>query len=114
MRSNKSQARRERSDMSSGKSLKIRRIYIVHDGDRIVMAGNVVARNANRPLVFVKMESFFHSEVKAEICWISKSICAAHQLLLVIHDAVREARVVFHEITTQQLPYRQRRPPPRN
>jgi hypothetical protein len=99
MRRDQAQARRERSDVSPRKRLKIRRINIVHHGDGIVVAGNVVARNANGPLVFMKFEPFFYSKVQAEVCWESQRICASYQLLLVVYDAVRKTSMVLHEIT---------------
>lgn len=94
--------------MPAGKSQEVRSVDIIHDRDWIVVAGDVIARNANRPFMFVKIESLFQSEVQAEVRWKSPSIRAADQLLLVVHDTERKPRVILSEVATQQLPYGQR------
>ena len=96
--------------MPARKGQEIWSVDIIHDRNRIVVSGNVIARNANRPFVFVKIESLFQSEIQTKVSWKSPRIRAADKLLLVVHDAERKPGVIFGEVAAQQLPYRQRPP----
>ena len=49
--------------MAAGKSLEVRGVDIIYDGDGIVVAGNVVAGNADGPDAFAEFELFFDTEI---------------------------------------------------
>jgi hypothetical protein len=63
MRGDEAEAGGEGADVSAGKGVEVWRVNVVYYGDGIIVAGDVVAGDAQSPDAFAEMELFFDAEI---------------------------------------------------
>jgi hypothetical protein len=63
VRSDEAEAGGEGADVSTGEGAEVGGVNIIDDGDGIIVAGDVVARDAQGPDVFAKLKLIFDAEI---------------------------------------------------
>ena len=63
MRSDQAEAGGEGADVPAGEGAEVGCVNVVYDGDGIIVAGDVVAGDADGPFMFAEFELFFDAEI---------------------------------------------------